>query len=486
MLVLLLLACLPLAFTASIRIRQDACGYLQTLLPSSTVASTDSTFYDLSTENWSATAWGSPLCIVQPLSTADVQKAISYLSTQRVKFAIRSGGHSPSPFAANIDDGVLIDTSLLRTKEYNAKDKTVKIGTGLRWGEVYSYLDQYQVTVVGGRVLDVGVGGLILGSGLSYLSDLHGMACDNVVNFEVVLANGSAVDANATHHKDLFRVLKGGTNNFGLVTSFTLRTYPIYNVWGGVKMYSHEQIPALYKALAAYQTQPNKDPYANLMLQPFATNESLGAMLNMVYLKPEESPAAFNAFYDIPTVSDATKLQTLNEMISGQVVPSLPRWDWHSTSFTPSAEIYESINSIVSTAPEVAQLKALTGGTLVLGFQPISSSLVQAGLERGGNILGHSNVNQTWLVLDIGWWRQEDDAIAHSATRALLQKIEKVTKSSAAYVRYIFMNDASWDQAVVNSYGTNNVRYMRQVRERYDPSHTFYDLVSGGFKLPLS
>jgi FAD/FMN-containing dehydrogenase len=102
-----------------------------------------------------------------------------------VKFAIRSGGHSPSPFAANTDDGVLIDTSLLSTKEYNAKDQIVKIGTGLKWGDVYSYLDEYQLTVVGGRVLDVGVGGLILGSGLSYLSDLYGMACDNVVNFEV-------------------------------------------------------------------------------------------------------------------------------------------------------------------------------------------------------------------------------------------------------------------------------------------------------------
>jgi FAD/FMN-containing dehydrogenase len=133
----------------------------------------------------SATAWGDPLCILQPSSTADVQKAISYLSSRRVRFAIRSGGHLPSPLGANTNDGVLIDTSLLNTREYNKENQNVKIGTGLRWGDVYSYLDQYRVTVVGGRVLDVGVGGLILGSGLSYLSDLHGMACDNVVNFEV-------------------------------------------------------------------------------------------------------------------------------------------------------------------------------------------------------------------------------------------------------------------------------------------------------------
>jgi hypothetical protein len=152
----------------------------------------------------------------------------------------------------------------------------------------------------------------------------------------------------------------------------------------------------------------------------------------------------------------------------------------------PSAEIYESINSIISTAPEVAQLRALTGGTLVLGFQPISSKLVQAGLDRGGNVLGHDNVNQTWLVLDIGWWREEDDTVAHDATRSLIEKIEKATKADNSYLRYIFMNDASWDQAVINHYGTNNVRFMHQVRAKYDPSFTFHDLVSGGFKLSLS
>jgi hypothetical protein len=110
----------------------------------------------------------------------------------------------------------------------------------------------------------------------------------------------------------------------GVVTSFTLRTYPIYDVWGGIRSYAHEQIPALYKALADYQAQPKKDLYANLMLQPFATNNSLGAVLNMVYLKPM-SPAAFRAFDGIPTVGDTTKLQTLSEMINGQMVPGLPR-----------------------------------------------------------------------------------------------------------------------------------------------------------------
>ena len=74
-----------------------------------------------------------------------------------------------------------------------------------------------------------------------------------------------------------------------------------------------------------YQSVPNKDPYANLMLQAFTTNASVGAVLNMVYLKPEISPPAFEAFYSIPTRADTTKIQTLTEMMSGQAVPEIPR-----------------------------------------------------------------------------------------------------------------------------------------------------------------
>ena len=77
--------------------------------------------------------------------------------------------------------------------------------------------------------------------------------------------------------------------------------------------------------MAQYQTQSNKDPYANLIMQAFITDTSIGTFINMVYLKPEVSPAAFSPFYSIPTVNDTTKLQTLTEFISGQIVPSVPR-----------------------------------------------------------------------------------------------------------------------------------------------------------------
>ena len=112
----------------------------------------------------------------------------------------------------------------------------------------------------------------------------------------------------------------------GIVTAFTMSTYPINHVWGGIKTYSLDHLPALFNAALEYQSNPNKDPYANFMLQAFTTNASVGAVLNMVYLKPEVAPPAFDPFYSIPTTGDTTKLQTLTQMMGGQRVPAIPRY----------------------------------------------------------------------------------------------------------------------------------------------------------------
>ena len=150
------------------------------------------------------------------------------------------------------------------------------------------------------------------------------------------------MNANASSNQDLFWALKGGSNNFGklfaldslhsplirhigIVTAFSMTTYPIHEVWGGIMSYSLDSLPELFSAMLEYQSNPNKDPYANLMMQAFTTNSSVGAVLNMVYLKPEVAPPAFAPFYPIDRTGDTTKIQTLTEMIGGQRVPLISR-----------------------------------------------------------------------------------------------------------------------------------------------------------------
>ncbi|CAG8980501.1 hypothetical protein HYALB_00013102 [Hymenoscyphus albidus] len=449
-----------------------------------TILPSDPQYQNISHIHWSQTSWKTPFCIFQPDCVEDLQKVIPRLVAENVQFAIRSGGHMTMPGAANIDRGVLIDLQRLDKVEYNAERNVVVIGTGQRWKNVYTQLDRYNVTVVGGRVLDIGVGGLVLGSGLSYLSDLYGLACDNVVNFEVVLADGSVVNANSNSNSELFWALRGGSNNFGIVTAMTLYTYPIHQVWGGVKGYTLDEMPALFDAMLEYQSLPNKDPYANIMLQGFPTNASIGILLNMVYLKPIETPPAFAAFYNITTTFDTTKTQTLTEFLSGQASVDIPRIDTVATSFKPTAALYKRIQEIITTSSSIKTIKSVTAGSQAFGIQPITTSLVEAGRRMGGNALGLECVNQTWLVLDSGWWSSNDDMTVHNAARDMIGDIDSASKSGGDYVEYIFMNDASWDQEVIRHYGAENVQRLKRVSELYDPNCVFQRLVPGGYKLP--
>ncbi|KAJ2984798.1 hypothetical protein NUW58_g5873 [Xylaria curta] len=199
----------------------SACAYLERALGTGVVLPSEDRYQSMTERNWVQTAWASPTCVVQPTSAEQISLAVKYLAKVEVHFAVRSGGHSPAPLGANINDGVLLDMSGFNSVEYHAQRGTAVVGTGMRWGDVYHHLEQHNVTVVGGRILQVGVGGLTLGSGLSYLTDLYGLACDNVENFEVVLADGSIVNANRHSHTDLWWALKGGANNFDATDSPT-------------------------------------------------------------------------------------------------------------------------------------------------------------------------------------------------------------------------------------------------------------------------
>jgi FAD/FMN-containing dehydrogenase len=183
----------------------------------------------------SQTAWKSPKCIFVPKSEDEVVVAVRTVRDSKVKFAVRGGGHSAIPGWANIDAGVLVALSGLADLSYDAATETVRVGAGNTWGKVYTYLEPFHRLVVAGRSPTVGFGmfaggqcrvtcihsqesiAYIISGGLSHLSNAYGFATDNVVEFGVVLANGTKVKASARSNDDLFWALKGGSNNYGAV-----------------------------------------------------------------------------------------------------------------------------------------------------------------------------------------------------------------------------------------------------------------------------
>lgn len=139
---------------------------------------------------------------------------------------------------------------------------------------------------------------------------------------------------------------------------------------------------------------------------------------------------------------------------------------------------------MITSSPAASEFGGITGGTLVVAMQPISLSVVLAGNKRGGNALGLQPTNQTWVVIDAGWYLTEDEPKAHNLSMSLNNQMEEAALKAGQHLPYVFMNDASYDQAVIASYGAENVERMRDVQRIYDPDQVFQELVPGGFKLP--
>lgn len=218
------------------------CKTLTSQLPGLVYTRQDGELWEFFKYYWATQAQEpKPALVVRPHNTEQLSKIVKLLANaikastkdEPVQFAIRSGGHSPVRGLANVDSGIVIDLGLFNSIELSDDRELVDIGPGATWGLVYRTLEPYGLSVAGGRASSVGVGGLTLGGGLSFFSPQVGFVCDAMVNFEVVLADGSVVNANDNSNPDLAIALRGGGNNFGIVTKFTARTFPQNKVWFG-------------------------------------------------------------------------------------------------------------------------------------------------------------------------------------------------------------------------------------------------------------
>ena len=133
--------------------------------------------------------------------------------------------------------------------------------------------------------------------GLSYFSARKGFASDNVVNFEVVLANGEVVNANATSNSGLWWALKGGSNNFGVVTRFDLRAFQQGSFWGGIVLYADSASPSLLEAFVDLNKDKSFDEYAALMQSHvYAPGMGFLAVANMQYTRALENPETLHSY----------------------------------------------------------------------------------------------------------------------------------------------------------------------------------------------
>ncbi|KAF3352543.1 hypothetical protein VdG1_08994 [Verticillium dahliae VDG1] len=264
-----------------------------------------------------------PFCILQPKTVADVSTAVKALAplsgAGSWNIAVRGGGHSHWG-GNNVHNGVTIDLSLFnRTPVHNSTcGKVASIGAGSRWASVLAETEKHGLGVPGGRIGTVGVAGLTLGGGTSFLIAERGFACDDVVNYEVVLADGSVVNANKHDNPRLFKALKRGGSNLGIVTRFDMATFPKKIMYGGIMFIDWKHKDELVDSMIEVISDSEEKP-GDSMIVMYAYNASAAApMMGTIPMSAtgDEDARPFRGMDQMTAAMDMRTMWTYGELLA--------------------------------------------------------------------------------------------------------------------------------------------------------------------------
>ncbi|KAL4962379.1 uncharacterized protein BDV14DRAFT_178507 [Aspergillus stella-maris] len=332
----------------------------------------------------------------------------------------------------------------------------------------------------------IGVGGLITGGGISYYSNEYGWALDNVESFEVVSAkNGEILKASEKENPDLYWALRGGGNNFGLVTRFNLHTIPSSLLWGGTHVYSEDKFTDVIGAFADVAEHAGEDGHAQQYVL-FATLQGANiASAELTYTKDESNPAIFKNYLSIPSVSNTTSIRSLSKYcddLNAQDPYGMRDIFWNR-SFKMDEDFanwivkrWFELNSRVSSIPN-----AMVG----LTFQVITEPILQKMSNAGGNALGLDASGGSVLLLHVlGMWEKaSDDETIHQFLDEFFDTVAQEAESRDFENKFIYMNYASQFQDVISSYGEGNKARLQEIASKYDPEGVYQSLQPGHFKL---
>lgn len=318
------------------------------------------------------------------------------------------------------------------------------------------------------------------------------------MSYEVVLANGSVVTASASEHPDLWRVLKGGSNNFGIVTSFTLRSLPSAPVWASQTIAPAFQHAKALKAYHDYLTHADSskpgafDENAAGPILSFNYIQKIGLQLialNLVYTKaPEDKewPAHWKqtGFSSLWRLYRSSKVQSHTSVVEqfGRHSPYGTRHVLATTTIRNNAETMKAAYAIF--CENTTKLRHVKDLLFSFTFQAILPRWMNKGYP---NVLGLEGCTEPLIILGcaVTWAEAKDDELVRSTIRYILEQIDVAAAARQSNHPYRFMNYCMDWQRPYESLGEENLKLMREASQKYDPDGLFQSGCAGGFKLGI-
>ncbi|KAH9073074.1 FAD-binding domain-containing protein [Lactarius deliciosus] len=415
-------------------------------------------------------------CSVEPGTAEDVSKILRILGSTRTPFAVKGGGHSAN-LGFSSTKGVQIALARFNETKVNYEDRTVEDGPGLTWGQVYTALNSTGVNVVGGRQPGVGVAGLTLGGGYAFQSSQYGLTIDNVASYELVLPNGTITTV-TSQDEDLWFGLRGGMNNFGVVTKFVLRSRPQAQIWAGIIFYPGTQLDAIKEAYAKFQEV--NDTKASLAISLGYSSGQFTVLLVAFYDAPTPPPGLFDGFLAIPSTQNTVSTRSFSEFVMSLTSLAGAQRTLYSgiPAIRYSPVIFDAFKNM--TVFWGTRLEALDKNASVFtSIEPFANTLFSHGAPSAyppdrSQVVFPGVVNYQWSNASLDATmaralRQNTD----EARAAVLADGQNVSHA-ATYVNY-----ALFDTPLKDMYGANVAR-PQKIRAEIDPEDVMG--LAGGFK----
>jgi FAD/FMN-containing dehydrogenase len=407
-----------------------------------------------------------PALIVRAADVADVIAVVNFAREAGVPFAVRCGMHNPAGFSV-VDDGVVLDLSLLKGIRVDPSEHLATVQGGCTWGDVDHATHAFGLATPAGVISTTGMG-LALGGGIGYLSRQYGLTVDNIVSADVVLADGSFVTADEQQNNDLFWAIRGGGGNFGVVTSLTFRLHPVNTVFWGPMLWPLDRAPEVMRAwdgwikdapdhfngFFAFVTVPPGPPFpeelhgqkmggvvwcctgtkevADELLAPA---RELGPSLDLVHEAPYPmAQAAFDVLYP-PGHQQYWRADFVDEL---------------------SDELIEAHTEFAATLPTPQA---------TMHLYPIDGAVHKVG--SGDTAFAYRNSRWAEVILAV----DPDPASADVLKSWVVDYWEATHPYSAGGAYVNFMMDEGQDR-VQSSYGDNYKR-LAELKKKYDPGNLF-------------
>ena len=430
--------------------------------------------YESSRAVWNGRVDRRPRLIARCTGAADVAATVRFARDRDLEIAVRGGGHNVAGTAV-CDQGIVIDLSAMRAVSVDPAEGTAQVQGGALWGDVDHETQAHGLATTGGIVGHTGVGGLSLGGGLGWLMRKHGLTVDNLVEAEVVTAEGDIIRASARDHPDLFWALRGGGGNFGIVSSFRLALHPVGpNVIAGPVFWAAEDTTEVMHFYREFVADAPDELGTVIRL---GTIPPLPVISHELHFRPaiavgccyagplEDGKRIVGALRQFGTpIVDLVGPTRYVDHQSGidDTVPHGWHYYWKATSLTG---LSDEVIDVVS--QHAYRARSPRSYTVIFHMGGAVARVPVGATAYPGRDVAHN------MTIDAAWLPDEDETVGPSETgwaRGFLQALQP--HRAGVYVNFLDCDDDI--SRVREAYGDDTYLRLAEIKAKYDPENVFH------------